>query len=120
MEIVRGRLSDRSSSVRKSAIVLLTSFLSDNPYVIAQVDHQFNTTTQIYSVYVNQLDEEQLSSQLAAAQDQLKELQKQIPSEDEVPSESGPDEQLTQQVAQQMLAIRYLTVRQLMLAHVSS
>jgi len=32
LERVRGRLSDRSSSVRKSAIVLLTSFLTSNPY----------------------------------------------------------------------------------------
>jgi len=56
------------------------------------------------------LDEDQLAEQLTVAQKQLKQLQDFIPSEEEF-AEVAPNEQLTQQVAQQMLTVRYLTVR---------
>ena len=50
-----------------------------------------------------------MAEQLATVQEKLKQLQNDIPSEEEF-TDITPDEQLTQQIAQQMLAIRYLTV----------
>lgn len=89
LETVRGRLSDRSSVVRRNAIILLTSFLTGNPYAA-------------------RLDEDQLAAQLTMAQEQLKQLQDRIPSEEEI-SDVAPDEKLTQEIAQHMLTVRYLT-----------
>lgn len=43
------------------------------------------------------------------AQEQLKQLQDRIPSEEEI-SDVAPDEKLTQEIAQHMLTVRYLTV----------
>lgn len=39
LETVRGRLSDRSSVVRRNAIILLTSFLTCNPYAARVSGH---------------------------------------------------------------------------------
>lgn len=50
-----------------------------------------------------------MAGQLTRAQEQLKQLQGHIPSEEEF-TDVAPDEQLTQQMAQQMLTVRYLTV----------
>lgn len=55
------------------------------------------------------MSEDQLADQLSVAQEQMKQLQHHIPSEEEF-SDVTPDEQLTQQIAQQVLTVRYLTV----------
>lgn len=64
------------------------------------------------------MDEDQLTEQLTTAQEQLKQLQNRIPSEEEF-TDIAPDEHLTQQIAQQMLTVRYLTVSHPLLHHIS-